>query len=120
MKLRLNEKSIRFRVRRSEVAVFSEASAISTAAPFPGGRELVFRLSAASVDKLSVSFEDDSIEVRVPSAAAEQWCNSDEVGIYGQDGTLEIMVEKDFRRTSAPSPDDEDRYPNPRASGGRR
>lgn len=115
MKLRLNESSVRLRFRRSEVEQFAREASIESATLFPDGRALRVRLLAGDVQGPIVSFTGNTIEVTVPSAAAAEWTTSGQVGIFGRHGSLEILIEKDFRRTSLPSPDDEDRYPNPRS-----
>lgn len=118
MKLRLNEKSIRLRLLKSEVGAFASKGTVATSIRFPGSGDLMFQLVSAAVDRPAVTFSGDRIRVEVPSSLAEHWCASDDVGIYAEHGGLDIIVEKDFRRTSMPSPDDDDRYPNPRADGG--
>ena len=115
MKLRLNDTLIRLRCRRSEVELFAKTGLIETVALFPDGRRLRIVLALASVDAPRVSFTGDLLEVAVPTAAAAAWTSTDEVSICGRHGQLDILVEKDFRRTSLRSPDDDDRYPNPRA-----
>jgi len=51
----------------------------------------------------------------LPAGEGNLWSSGSQVGVYGKSDGIEILVEKDFRRTSAPSPDDNDRYPNPRS-----
>jgi hypothetical protein len=111
----MNETSIRLRLRRSEVELFRSVGEVAAAIPFPE-RLLRYRLRRGDVLQPSVSFCNDSLEVVVPAVESDDWTNGPKVGIYGKSGGLDILVEKDFRRTSAPSPDDDDRYPNPRAA----
>ena len=116
MKLRMNDKSVRLRLLRSEVERFRATGNVTAAIAFPDGRALQYRLTAGNVAQPVARFTGDSIEVVVPAADAEAWAAGPKVGIYGKAGALDVLVEKDFRRTSAPSPDDDDRYPNPRAA----
>ncbi len=116
MKLRMNENSVRLRLRRSDVDRFRSTGSVSAEMRFPDGRALIYRLAGSADGELTVSFVGDVLEVRVPSADGEAWSSGNTVGIYGNSGGIEILVEKDFRRTSLPSPDDADRYPNPRAA----
>ena len=115
MKLRLDGKSVRLRLRRSEVSEFANTGHISMETPFPGGRVLTVRLEAVGVPSPAVAFEADTVSVRLPSAAAREWADGGDVGIYSDAGGLAIVVEKEFRRTSMVSPVDADLYPNPRA-----
>ena len=116
MKLRTNGKSIRLRLRRSEIQLFGDAGLCSAKLVFPAGGYLEYSLEAGDVEHLTASFDGHRVRVMVPGPLARQWAAGDEVGIYGEHGGLEIMVERDFRRTSMPSPDDADRYPNPHAA----
>ena len=115
MKLRINDHSVRLRVRRSEVKAFADTGSAWSTLNMPGGRSLTFGIASALVDQLTVDGTGDRVEVLIPLAQAELWSSSDQVGIYGRHESVDILVEKDFRRTSAPSPDDDDRYPNPRS-----
>lgn len=114
MKLRLNENSVRLRFRRSDVLSLSSTGSVSQTLRFPGGEAITFRAVAANVPQPQVVFDGGTVEVRVPEEQARGWYTADTVGIYGRDQEVEVLLEKDFRRSSVPSPDDEDRYPNPR------
>ncbi|MBL8211659.1 MAG: hypothetical protein JNK87_13140 [Bryobacterales bacterium] len=114
MKLRLNENSVRLRFRRSDVLSLSNHGSVSQTLRFPGGQPLTFRAVAASVPQPQVIFDGGTVEVRVPAEQARAWYTAETVGIYGRHEGVEVLLEKDFRRSSVPSPDDEDRYPNPR------
>ena len=115
MKLRLNENSVRLRLRRSEVERFGATGSVSAQIRFPQGGSLTFALTCGPHPRLAVAFSGDSLEVRVPEAQGKSWAAGEDVGMYGSSEAFEILVEKDFRRVSMPSPDDADRYLNPRA-----
>jgi hypothetical protein len=115
MKIRMTEASIRLRLRRSEVERFRSVGEVAASIPLPE-RTLHYRLRRGEVAQPTVSFRSDTLEVVVPAVEGDDWASGPKVGIYGKSGGLDILVEKDFRRTSAPSPDDDDRYPNPRAA----
>lgn len=116
MKIRMNDKSVRLRLLRSEVERFGATGSVAASIEFANGRALRYRLARGESGDTAVSFTEDAIEVIVPAREAAAWAEGPQVGIYGKSGSIEIIVEKDFRRTSAPSPDDDDRYPNPRAA----
>ena len=115
MKIRMNETSVRLRLRRSEVERFRSEGEVAASIPF-ADRPLHYRLRRGEVSQPTAAFCHDALEVVVPAGEGEVWATGPQVGIYGRSGALDILVEKDFRRTSAPSPDDDDRYPNPRAA----
>ena len=115
MKLRVNDHSVRLRVRRSEVKAFAETGSAWSTLQMPGGHTLTFGISSSPTTQLTVSSTGDRVEVLIPRDQGQLWSTTDQVGIYGRHESVDILVEKDFRRTSAQSPDDDDRYPNPRA-----
>lgn len=119
MKLRTDGRSIRLRLRRSEVAQFGESGRIAVQLAFPGAC-LDYSLEAADVPEVTVFFQGGHIQIAVPRAIALHWTASDEVGIYGVHNSIAIVIEKDFRRTARATPDDPDLYPNPRAGTGAR
>jgi hypothetical protein len=52
----------------------------------------------------------------VPHQVAQHWAESDEVGITGGDGTLEIIIEKDFQcMHKGVDARDPEAFPNPLA-----
>jgi hypothetical protein len=114
MKLRLNDTSVRLRFRKSEVLALSEFGKVAVSLPFPDSEPITFAARAADVPDLAVSFRSGEVEVLIPAAQARRWYYDDTAGLYGRQNGIDILVEKDFRRSSAISPDDDDRYPNPR------
>lgn len=114
MKLRTDGRSVRLRLRRSEVEAFTAEGSIAETVPF-AGRSLRFSLETGGTDTVAASFDGSAIRICVSTHAARHWAESDEVGIYGSDRGLELAIEKDFRRTSRSSPNDADLYPNPDA-----
>jgi hypothetical protein len=112
MKLRTDGRSLRLRLRRSEVEAFAASGAVTQTVRFPG-RALRYALEAGDVANLEAAFEEETIRVTAPRAAAQRWVESGETGIYGAQPDLDIAVEKDFRRASGASAEDPDLYPNP-------
>lgn len=119
MKLRIKGNSLRIRVTQSELREFDEKGSVQDAVNFGGGRALVYRLSRAPGNQeLSATYNADVIEVRVPEAAARQWCSTDLVTLSGtqsRDGVeLRLVVEKDFACLKPREGEDEsDNFPHP-------
>ena len=114
MKLRVHGNSVRLRLRRSEVERFGKEGQLEESLQIGAGR-LGYRLLRSAVTAVEADFEFGVLRIEVPAAEADAWVNGDEVGIYVQTPTVEVLLEKEFRRTSQKSELDEDLYPNPRA-----
>jgi hypothetical protein len=115
MKLRLHGNSLRLRLTRPEVMRLHEAGAVEESAGFGAGSPLIYRIeSRAGADQLWAEFAGQAITVRVPAESVRNWAGTEEVGLYGQHGTLKIAVEKDFRcLTRRPEEQEADAYPHP-------
>ncbi|MEX0601585.1 MAG: hypothetical protein WD423_16330 [Rhodothermales bacterium] len=102
MKLRLSGDSIRLRLSPSDLAKFEKVGHVDESVPLRGG-PLHFTLQAAKeVDDLDAVLEGTSLRVRLPAAWVPAWIASDRVGFEAsipleRGGTLNILVEKDFR-----------------------
>ena len=112
MKLRTDGNSIRLRLRRSEVAEFTAGNSISKTIPF-AEQPLRFSLEQGGAADVAASFDGHTVRITVSSAAASQWTETAQVGMYGTYNGIELLIEKDFRRTTKITPDDHDLYPNP-------
>ncbi len=122
MKLRIRSNSIRLRLLRTEVEQFAKAGQISEEIRFEAGGSGYLRYSLVTspvAESMSARFRGNEISLVVPVAIAKNWTSSDEVGIeseqpIGSDGSLKILVEKDFECIDRPDdPDRADAYPNP-------
>lgn len=98
MKLRVKGNSLRLRLTRPEVARLLEDGFVEESADFGAGATLIYRLQSAGTQGLvRAELHGGTISVIIPTAAAQAWAASDEVGVYTQAGTLQISVEKGFR-----------------------
>lgn len=123
MKLRIRGDSIRIRLKVSEVQRIAAGKSIVETTHFPGS-VLTYSLEAGGNGSMEARFRDDHLAVRLPMADVEKWAGTDDVSLYseqdlGENGTLSLLVEKDFKclepghhRDCA---DDEDTYAHPSA-----
>jgi hypothetical protein len=101
MKLRIRGNSIRLRLLRGEVAEFASTGILRETINF-GASNLMYILQIADdANDLSAKFVDDKIIVSVPPETAQNWTETDLVGLTGEQknvdgGILKILVEKDF------------------------
>ena len=122
MKLRVQGDSIRMRITRPELALLQADGEIADTINFSPDRKLDYRLSATDDGaSLRVEFVKNAIRICVPRATFDQWANSDEISLQGEQEigsaqTLSILVEKDFAcLTHREGEDDSDKFPNPDA-----
>ncbi len=115
MKLRIQGNSLRLRLTRSEVERLREGGEISETIPIRTGGPLTYRLrKSAGADAVQAELAQGVISVSVPGPMVERWAGSDDIGIYGQEGVLNIAIEKDFRcLTRAAEEQEADAYPHP-------
>ena len=117
MKMRIQGNAIRLRLNRREVEQFSIEGRVNDSIRFPAGGVLSYtveRTPAASV--VEAAYNHGEIRIRVPHQVAQQWAESDEVGINGGDGALEIVIEKDFQcMHKGADARDPEAFPNPLA-----
>jgi hypothetical protein len=112
MKLRLRGNSLRLRLTRSEVARLGAGETVEEASEF--SPEQIFRYGIQPGDELRTTFKSGQALVIVPAERIRQWASTDEVGIYGASGALDIAIEKDFRCLTRPEERfDPDVYPHP-------
>lgn len=100
MKLRIRGNSIRLRLTKGEVETVASAGAHEERTEF-GDAALVYRLEAGDVPGPRATLEGGSVTVTLPRADVEHWANSEQVGIEAEqtlaEGSLRILVEKDFK-----------------------
>jgi len=116
MKLRIRGNSLRLRLSQSEVTALVEDGKVEDAISF-GGPRLVYALHLANdLKEIGATFVESRILVAVPGDRGRRWAESDDVGIEHDDGTLRILVEKDFACLRPREGEgDEDAFPHPKA-----
>jgi hypothetical protein len=114
MKLRIRGDSIRLRLTQSEVATLQSKGEIEEISEFSSVCHFAYSLVVVDSDEILAKFHESKITISLPKSFAETWINSDETGIYGSYGKLEIAVEKDFKCLIPRNHDDFDAFPNPK------
>lgn len=124
MKLRVRRNSLRLRLSRSEVAQFASSGSVEETVEFGSAEpSLTYRLCMTpDSETILAIFANNRIDVLVPKVDAENWINSEMVGIdaaqqLSDSKTLLILVEKDFAcLVQRENEDEKDAFPNPRAT----
>ncbi len=118
MKLRIHGNALRLRLNQAEVGQFSKTGWLEEVVQFAPGASLSFALeSLSSVPAARAVLQNNSLRIQLPTAAANRWITTDEVGIQaeqpaGNGKNLSILIEKDFKCVHSPNPDPH-AYPNP-------
>ena len=102
MKLRCTENSIRIRIRKSELDQLAQTKRVEEKVRFGSQVVLTFALSInETMQQVAATLLDNNLVVSLPKSAANEWINSNQVGIEvnketGDDQNLHILIEKDF------------------------
>jgi hypothetical protein len=121
MKLRIKGNTVRLRLTQGEVRALGEAGQVQERTEFPGGTALLYRVrSDDKISEISIGYEGNIIEVRVPAPVAAQWCATEQVTLSATPalaaGTVEVVLEKDFACLAPrPGEDESDHFPHPDA-----
>ena len=102
MKIRCEQNSVRFRLRKSELVQLKAEQWLKTALHLPNGQVFSWELSLQQGQDPAVNFLDGSLRLALPQAEALHWMDAEEmVGLeyfqpLGEGQALHILVEKDF------------------------
>jgi Family of unknown function (DUF7009) len=121
VKLRIKGDSLRLRLTQGEMRMLAERGEVEDRISFAGGAALRYRLRADMNNQyISVSYDDNLIEILVPQALSERWWGSELVTLSATEtvatGELRIVLEKDWACLAPREGEDEsDHFPHPEA-----
>jgi len=115
MKIRIKGNSLRYRLTKKDVHIFSQHGYIEEVVDF-GGQALVYALERNNLNTLMATFEDNKITVLMPATMAAEWELTERVGFEGINNNLFLLIEKDFKCLDNVAEDQSDNYPNPLAA----
>jgi hypothetical protein len=121
VKLRLQSDSIRFRLKRGEVAQFAKTHRVEESVVMGKGSEFRYVLEAShDVAALQARLETHGLVVQVPVETVRRWAEGNDVGIEATlcadgDRPLHVLIEKDFACLHGPSEENVDTFPHPLA-----
>lgn len=126
MKLRIRKNSLRLRLQQHEVQQLVATGAVTDETCFGDSTLRCTIETSTSIIAPCANLASNTIRIRVPTSAAVQWSQSDQVGILAEQSTpagpLLILIEKDFAclqpRDPALREDDSDAFDNPHSSCG--
>ncbi|EHQ30433.1 DUF7009 family protein [Mucilaginibacter paludis] len=112
MKIRIKGNSLRYRLSKLEVELFTETEKIAELTEF-GNQSLQYVLQRYDGDELSAQFNNNTITLFMPATMANEWANTNRVGFDNGTAPLFLLVEKDFQCLDNVTEDQSDNYPNP-------
>jgi hypothetical protein len=100
MKLRIEHKSIRFRLSEHDIRLLKDGSFLQEKLILGPGRDILFGILIEDSDKIHLNDTPGKIQVVVPTETAKLWLESGRVGLKaaidnGDDG-LAVLLEKDL------------------------
>ncbi len=117
MKLRIKGNSLRLRLTKTEVTKLAETGYLEEQTSFPNN-QLIYALQKADASKLSATFENNKIIFFVPEVFIKDWPANNVVGLNTEiplagNGSLYLLIEKDFVCLDEINEDQSDNYENP-------
>lgn len=121
MKLRLQSNSVRFRLKRAEVADLAKTGRVEEKIIMGPDSDDVFSYvleASASIPALQATLGKHGILVQVPAEMVSKWASGNDVGIEAtlpasSDKQLQVLIEKDFACLNGPAEQNIDTFPNP-------
>jgi Family of unknown function (DUF7009) len=123
MKLRIKGNSLRLRVTRSELTKLVNSGRIEETIHFASDQQarLTYALEHSSdAAYVRLRYRSPEVAIVLPTKDTLIWQESEQVGIYttvdlGLQGTLDLIVEKDFACLDRSDADNLDTFTNPNA-----
>jgi hypothetical protein len=112
MKIRIKGNSLRYRLTKSDVNLFSERGYLEEHTSF-AGEMLTYALQKDTGNQLFARFKENKITLSIPVSMSDEWILTDRVGFGGDDNGLSLLIEKDFKCLDNVAEDQSDNYPNP-------
>ena len=95
MKIRIKGNSLRYRLTRTDVDVFSKNGIRKEQTNF-GGNILTYSLECTGTEELYATFRDNKITLYMPYGMAAEFVGTDRVGFEKKTDDFYLLVEKDF------------------------
>lgn len=123
MKVRIQGDSLRLRLSRSEVSRFLTGDCLEETIHF--GPEASAKFTYAlqqepSNSRTTIQYTGSEVTIRIPANHAHLWGVTDQVGMsedinLGENGSLALLIEKDFACLDGSEEENRDTFPNPNA-----
>ncbi|MGB4844235.1 MAG: hypothetical protein WBP16_07210 [Ferruginibacter sp.] len=119
MKLRIKGNSLRIRLTKTEVSKLADTGYLQEQTVFPNNTFTYALQGDESTTVLFATLGSNKITMHIPASFIENWPENDIVGInatmpFFEDGSLYLLVEKDFVCLDETTEDQSDNYDNPK------
>lgn len=118
MKIRIKGNSVRYRLSKTDVDILTTIGYHEEQTSF-GTATLKYALQRKEgIEELSADYKDNMITTYIPASFLQGWDKNDVIGIdasmpIGDDETLYLLIEKDFKCLDDTTEDQSDNYDNP-------
>jgi hypothetical protein len=123
MKVRIKGDSLRLRLSRSEVSRVLSGDRLEETIHFgpEPNASFTYALQQESSERRStIQYSGNEVTITIPASRAQLWGVTDQVGIaedinLGENGSLALLIEKDFACLDGSEAENQDAFPNPNA-----
>jgi hypothetical protein len=118
MKIRIKGNSLRYRLSKSDIDILSQEGYHEEHTSF-GPAVLTYALQRKEdISELAASYEDHKITTFIPASFLQGWDTNNVIGTearmpIGNNETMYLLVEKDFKCLDDTTEDQSDNYDNP-------
>ncbi|MCF0049829.1 hypothetical protein LXM25_07570 [Dyadobacter sp. LJ53] len=118
MKIRIQRNSVRFRLSRTDIEKLSLEGYLEEVTPFGPTRFIYAVKKSTDVSGLSAEFGNGKILLHIPASWTDGWADNNVVGhdgnmSFGNNESLKLLIEKDFKCLDNVTDDQSDNYENP-------
>ena len=121
MKLRIREQSVRFRLSPEDVASLGRGESVLVSLNLGAEQTFTYGLEMSGTSLLGVKSVRSGVVIQCPVEMLRKLAETDEVGFervidLGGEGSVTVLVEKDFKCLVPRGEDDGNTFPNPNAT----
>ncbi|WP_026628221.1 DUF7009 family protein [Dyadobacter alkalitolerans] len=118
MKIRIQRNSVRYRLSRTDIQKLSTEGYLEEVTPFGDSLFIYGVKKSADVSELTADFQNGKILLHIPEQLTDGWADNNVVGydgemLFGNNGSLKLLIEKDFKCLDNVTEDQSDNYENP-------
>ncbi|MCF2493804.1 MULTISPECIES: DUF7009 family protein [Dyadobacter] len=118
MKIRIQRNSVRYRLSRTDIQKLSTEGYLEEVTPFGDSLFIYGVKKSADVSELTADFRNGKILLHIPEQLTDGWADNNVVGydgemLFGNNGSLKLLIEKDFKCLDNVTEDQSDNYENP-------